>query len=821
MIRMEMACFIVVAFMAVMYFSSKREKTSMHRIFSYLLITTMINIVMDAITIYTVNNREIVPVWINNLAHKLFIGSMVLVFYLVYRYIIAIAEEDGNLSIKKNYIGELVFVIALVGVFALPIYYMDTEIGSYSYGPAPYITYASIAIYLVMIIAVLVKYWRIIHPKKRFAITAALAIEVVGSLYQAIHPMALLSGMGIMLINLAFYLLMENPDIRLAEQIELQKEKAYAASKSKSDFLSHMSHEIRTPMNSVIGMTEVLLRTELNDEQKKYLNHIKISGNALLSLINDILDLSKIESGKMELVETVYDAYSEMDNIRVIIENRIGNQPIALNFDVDDKFPPILYGDVVRIRQVLINLLNNAVKFTERGSVTLGVKVIAKEEDYIELEISVEDTGIGIKEEDLEKLFDEFKQLDLKNNLGKEGTGLGLTISSQLIDMMGGSLKVESQYGKGSRFYFDIRQRLVSMEEYEKLKQEKSTQEFIAPKAKILIVDDDAMNLKVAEKLLEPYGMIIETANGGERSVAMIKEKGYDLVFMDHMMPVVNGLEATRRIRSIQDDYFKELPIVALTANAMVDNRDKFFEAGITDILTKPIELDKMANVLIHYLPKEKVYFSKISAVSLKDDNIESVQLPEIEGVDVEYGIKYSGSKEMFFELLRDYYLLIDTKINKIKRCIEDHLIKDYTIEVHALKNTSRLIGALDLAKDFQYLEGLGNDNDIEGIKKHTDRVLDKYKKYKSYLKTYGEQGAKEKNKVSVDEIIHCLEEIYSAVENFDMDTCDKQMEELETYCLPENCNPHMERLRVCMADVAMEEIMTISLEMKELVSRG
>ncbi len=820
MIRMEMACFIVVAFMAVMYFSSKREKTSMHRIFSYLLITTMINIVMDAITIYTVNNREIVPVWINNLAHKLFIGSMVLVFYLVYRYIIAIAEEDGNLSIKKNYIGELVFVIALVGVFALPIYYMDTEIGSYSYGPAPYITYASIAIYLVMIIAVLVKYWRIIHPKKRFAITAALAIEVVGSLYQAIHPMALLSGMGIMLINLAFYLLMENPDIRLAEQIELQKEKAYAASKSKSDFLSHMSHEIRTPMNSVIGMTEVLLRTELNDEQKKYLNHIKISGNALLSLINDILDLSKIESGKMELVETVYDAYSEMDNIRVIIENRIGNQPIALNFDVDDKFPPILYGDVVRIRQVLINLLNNAVKFTERGSVTLGVKVIAKDEDYIDLEISVEDTGIGIKEEDLEKLFDEFKQLDLKNNLGKEGTGLGLTISSQLIDMMGGSLKVESQYGKGSRFYFDIRQRLVSMEEYEKLKQEKSTQEFIAPKAKILIVDDDAMNLKVAEKLLEPYGMIIETANGGEKSVAMIKEKGYDLVFMDHMMPVVDGLEATRRIRSIQDDYFKELPIVALTANAMVDNRDKFFEVGITDILTKPIELDKMANVLIHYLPKEKVYFSKISAVGLKDDNVESAQLPEIEGVDVEYGIKYSGSKEMFLELLKDYYLLIDTKINKIKRCIEDHLIKDYTIEVHALKNTSRLIGALDLAKNFEYLESLGNRNDIDGINENTVKVLEKYKKYKQYLKYYGEQGTKDKQQVSVSEIVKCLDEIYKAVENFDMDTCDSQMERLETFCLPESCKQHMDRLRVCMADVAMEEIMSITMDMKALVNR-
>ncbi|MBQ8165513.1 MAG: response regulator, partial [Lachnospiraceae bacterium] len=682
MIRMEMACFMVIAFMAVMYFSARRQKNKKHKIFSAMLVASMVNLLFDAVTIHTVNNRDSVAPWINDLAHKLFIGTMVLVFYLVYKYIIAIAEDEKNEIIKRTPTGDVVFIAAFVGAFALPLYYKETKLGSYSYGPAAYMTYGSIAIFLVMVIVTLAKHWKFIHPKQRLVITLALSIEVIVSLYQAFHPMALLSGMGIMLINLSFYMLMENPDIRLVKQIEIEKERAEAANKSKSNFLSHMSHEIRTPMNSVIGMTEVLLRTDLDEEQKGYLNHIKLSGNALLAIINDILDLSKIEAGKMELTETVYDAYSEMDNIRVIIENRIGEKPVTLNYDIDDKFPPILYGDVIRIRQVLINLLNNAVKFTESGYITLGVKVLSKTHENIDLEISVTDTGVGIRQEDLEKLFDEFKQLDLKNNLGKEGTGLGLTISSQLIDLMGGKLKVESEYGKGSRFYFNINQRLVSDEEYERIKADDAIQEFATQKVNVLIVDDDAMNLKVAEKLLEPYGMNIDLANGGEQAVSMAEDKKYDLIFMDHMMPVVDGLEATRRIREIKDDYYKNLPIIALTANAMVDNRDKFFVAGITEILTKPIEMDKMAKTLLEYLPKEKIYHSKlgINRLGIKQENEDDEKLV-IDGLDVDYGIRYSGGKEMFLELLSDYYLLIDTKTNKIKRCIEDNLIKDYTIE--------------------------------------------------------------------------------------------------------------------------------------------
>ncbi len=819
MIRMEMACFMVLAFMAVMYFSARREKNKKHRIFSAMLIASMVNLLFDAVTIHTVNNRDTVAPWINDLAHKLFIGTMVLVFYLVYRYIIAIVEEEKNEEIKRTFIGDVVFIAAFIGAFALPLYYKETKLGSYSYGPAAYMTYGSIAIFLVMVIVTLAKHWKFIHPKQRLVITLALSIEVIVSLYQAFHPMALLSGMGIMLINLSFYMLMENPDIRLVKQIEIEKERAEAANKSKSNFLSHMSHEIRTPMNSVIGMTEVLLRTDLDEEQKGYLNHIKLSGNALLAIINDILDLSKIEAGKMELTETVYDAYSEMDNIRVIIENRIGEKPITLNYDIDDKFPPILYGDVIRIRQVLINLLNNAVKFTESGYITLGVKVLSKTHENIDLEISVTDTGVGIRQEDLEKLFDEFKQLDLKNNLGKEGTGLGLTISSQLIDLMGGKLKVESEYGKGSRFYFNISQRLVSEEEYDRIKADDAIQEFATEKVNVLIVDDDAMNLKVAEKLLEPYGMNIDLANGGEQAVSMAEDKKYDLIFMDHMMPVVDGLEATRRIREIKDDYYKNLPIIALTANAMVDNRDKFFAAGITEILTKPIEMDKMAKTLLEYLPKEKIYHSKlgINRLGIKQENEDDEKLV-IGGLDVDYGIRYSGGKEMFLELLSDYYLLIDTKTNKIKRCIEDNLIKDYTIEVHALKNTSRLIGALELAKNFEYLEHLGNQGYIEDIKAETNAVLEKYNSYKDILRGYGNRDKKDKKQISNEAIIRCLENMHKAVEEFDMDTCDNQMEILETYVLPDDCKESMEKLRVYMADVAMEEILSTTNEMIEII---
>ena len=354
MIRMEIACFLVIAFMSAIYFSVKREKTKLHMVFSLFLIVSMFHLAFDGLTVYTVNHLYSIPLWINDILHRLFMGTMMILLYLAYSYIVLLIEDDTNKKIKSSNFGKIVLGIAMVGTVFLPITYMETEDGNYSYGLLPYMLYAVLAVFLLLILSVLCRYWKKINAKKKNVISLAMAIELLAMLFQAFYPLALISGMGMMLVALSFYLTMENPDIALVQQVQKERQKADEANAAKSTFLSHMSHEIRTPMNAIVGMTDIMLRTDLTEEQREYLTNIKSSGNALVSLINDILDISKIEAGKMELVEDIYEIEPILNDIRMIIQNRIGDKPVKLFYEIDN-LPDKLYGDGLRIRQIMIN----------------------------------------------------------------------------------------------------------------------------------------------------------------------------------------------------------------------------------------------------------------------------------------------------------------------------------------------------------------------------------------------------------------------------------------------------------------------------------
>lgn len=391
-------------------------------------------------------------------------------------------------------------------------------------------------------------------------------------------------------------------------KIEQQKKIAEEANASKSLFVSVVSHEIRTPMNAVVGMTELLLmdRDKLDDRQLKYLNNIKNSGEALVMIVNDILDQSKIEAGKMEIIVDDYNIRSLIEDVRMIIENRIGSKSIKVITRVDDEVPQVLVGDGLRIRQIIINLMNNSAKFTEKGFVELDITVTEKKENEIMLKFSIKDSGQGIRPEELEKLGNAFAQADTKKNHNKEGTGLGLSISKNFISMMGGELKVASEYGKGSEFYFEISQGIGNGNS-----NPRRNTEFVAPEAKVLVVDDTELNLMLMEELLACMEMNVETAKSGVEALKLLKTEKYDLIFMDYMMPEMDGVEATANIRAMEEEYYKNLPIIVLSGDTSEETTSKFKNAGVSDFAEKPVELTKLKQMMIKWLPVEKVQYKQ------------------------------------------------------------------------------------------------------------------------------------------------------------------------------------------------------------------
>lgn len=732
----------------------------------------------------------------------------------------------------------------------------------------------------------------------------------------------------------------------LIEEVRKERDRAEEANRSKSAFLSNMSHEIRTPMNAIVGMTEILLREKWPKKEEGYLINVKNSGKALLLIINDILDFSKIESGKLEIIEEKYEPMSMLRDLSMIFLNRIGDKDVELIFDIDKELPHIMYGDSLRIRQIIINIVNNAIKFTDKGYVKLTINCKKEEEDSVRLYISVKDSGQGIKEDELSKLFGAFNQVDTKKNRQKEGTGLGLAISKQLVEMMDGSIHVNSKYGVGSEFELDIRQKVIedtpaasiredisieeltisgkfesgeqtemilrlasqykieyvpyneigkrkiryfiadynsyeamddkiklqfqeaetkvcimqnpmrenidgrkmrvinkplytlnfcqfiNNEEQELLAEDTNDINYIAPEAKILLVDDNELNIKVALGLMAPLKMQIDTAIDGRSAVDMIKKNRYDLVLMDHMMPIMDGVEATAIIRKMEGDYYSKLPIIALTANAVSGAKEEFIKAGMNDFVGKPIDMKDMAMKLKKWLPKEKIckcvnkqMETKVIQEDISDIpavekiGIEDISdIPAIEGIDIEEGIKNCGSKKMFLSLLGDYYRLIDIKGTKLKRCLEDGLIRDFTIEVHALKNTSRMIGALELSERFLRLENYGNANDIESIEREFEETYDLFKNYKKVLKSFGKTDELFKREITPDYAISLFDGLMNSVNEFDLDKTDQIMKELEQCRLPDECSDKMELLRAYVADVAMEDIINIAGEIIEIL---
>lgn len=678
--------------------------------------------------------------------------------------------------------------------------------------------------------------------------------------------------------------------------IQLASSEIEREANMKSDFLANMSHEIRTPMNAVIGMTEMALREEMTPTARDYINQIKTAGNSLLTIINDILDFSKINAGKMDINMAEYEPLSITHDITNIIMTRIGNKDLTLIVDYDPNIPIQLMGDSVRIKQVIMNLANNAVKFTHEGYVKISISFEQTADTMITLKVAVKDTGIGIKEEDIQKLFQSFQQVDSKRNRNIEGSGLGLAISKQLIELMHGKIWLESEYGSGSTFFFELPQLVIQnkpsvvietdeppcvailsdspyitkslgkdlerlhikyiilplenplekleasdakflfvdfpvyndeiksyienhpdltatlmvefkntlnshlpnmivtkkplyalnigsiinqdefLNEYDSNRTEQFN--FIAPDASILIVDDNEVNLTVARGLMEPFKMHIDTASGGQEAIEKISIKHYDLIFMDHMMPELDGVETTHIIRQLHKEY-NDVPIIALTANAMEEMRSKFLTEGMNDFIAKPIEMHMLERVLLKWLPEDKI---QKAALELKKTSDKL----DVADLDTKAALRYLGSEELFWKVLQDFYKIIDKKSALIEESYRKADWKNYTIEVHALKSAAKQIGATKLFERAAALEAAGNAENLELIKADTKTLLLEYRYYKDALQQYFEQE-EPTDKPTKEPITHrtlftLFNQLQEAIDNLDMDGMEKVATALNNY---------------------------------------
>ena len=414
----------------------------------------------------------------------------------------------------------------------------------------------------------------------------------------------------------------------LAEDIDQEKrerdrlidmsERAVAASEAKTVFLSNMSHEIRTPINAILGMNEMVLRESGDQTILSYSENIKSAGNTLLNLVNDILDLSKIEAGKFEIIPVDYDLSGMIHDLTNVITIRTEAKGLEFKIDIDDSIPKSLNGDEIRVKQIITNILTNAVKYTEKGSVTLKLtcKKTDRDDNRVVIRVSVIDTGIGIKPEDMRKLFTKFERIEEKRNRKIEGTGLGMSITKSLLEMMGSELEVESVYGSGSTFSFDLEQKVVAWDQIGSYEQtnndrprakEKYKEKLHAPDASVLVVDDTDLNLTVFSQLIKHTGIQIDTAESGNECLEKAAEKTYDLIFLDHMMPGMDGTETLHELRAQTSGPNRNTPVICLTADALEGAREQYISAGFTDYLMKPIRPELLEEMLINMLPKEKV----------------------------------------------------------------------------------------------------------------------------------------------------------------------------------------------------------------------
>lgn len=739
-----------------LYFSKKRIKTDETQIFSSLLICNLVGLILDISSVYTIARIDKIPI-INFFVSKGYLIYLLTWISLFTYYIFILAKMDKKTTDQSIYLSKVKKII-YIGYFIfffltiiLPLYYSSQKGNIYSYGPAASALYVYSGICIISWIIVLLNNFKYIKRIKCLPIFAYMLLGIIVIFIQFLNPNILLMTSMETFVIFIMYHTIENPDVKMISALQVAKEQADKANRAKTEFLSSMSHEIRTPLNAIVGFSDYIMTSETLDEAKENAKDIVNASNTLLEIVNGILDISKIEAGKLEIVNSKYTARTTFESLAKLITPKMNEKGLDFSYYITPDIPETLFGDHANIKKVITNLLSNAYKYTDSGFVRYEVNCINNPE-FTKLIITVEDSGRGIKKESIDKLFTKFQRLDEDRNTTIEGTGLGLAITKQLIELMGGKILVHTVYGEGSKFTVVLNQRI----EYTPVEEKHEIKTTLDLKnKKILIVDDNALNIKVATKILQIFNANnIKALDNGFSCIEDIKSGAkYDIILMDDMMPKMSGVETFKKLKEIPSF---NMPVVILTANAISGMKEKYLNEGFDEYLAKPIEKPELIRVCNTIFDKYNTSNSTEEIEQLEvTEQLEIIDEEEYKepiinentpenylkanNVDLDKALEFLGDMEMYNMTIKDFLSEVEEKWQRINNYKSASDMPNYAIEVHSLKSDAKYLGFMFLA-DIAYQHELkSKENDISFVNNHFNELNDTYIKALGIAKTYND----------------------------------------------------------------------------------
>ena len=723
-------CSLLYSILTLILFVSKKHLNTLEtKLYQKLMLVNVFNLVIELCCFYCVENRFEIPV-INFLVTRGFL-VVLLLWNIIFTLYLFYVSFEKDLNVKEKYrkfkLFELIILfVCSILAFVLPMYYQNSNNITYSYGLSTDLISVVYVFNLIIIAFCVIKNIKKINFKKIFPICIFTLFIIICVVIRNAEPGLNLITSLLSLTTVLMFHTIENPDVKLINQLELAKDSAEKANHAKTDFLSSMSHEIRTPLNAIVGFSQCIENATNLEEAKEDAKDIVMASNNLLEIVNGILDISKIEADKMEIVNTEYSIKEILDNLVKLIIPRIGDKDIELKTDFAVDLPEVLYGDSGKVKQIITNVLTNAAKYTDKGEINFNVNCV-NEKDKCRLIISIKDTGRGIKTEQIDKLFNKFQRLDEDKNTTTEGTGLGLAITKRLVEMMGGKIVVQSEYGEGSIFTIYLTQEIGnSIYKKEEVIEENLTFD----NKKVLLVDDNKLNIKVGTKILKEYNLDITPCESGFECINKIENNNkYDIILLDIMMPKMSGVETLKRLKQI--DSF-DTPVIALTADAIQGRENKYLEVGFSGYLSKPIEHSELKKILSKYLNiKEKRIEEQ------KENKSMNVEYLKENNIDVDSSLDFLGDMETYNETLRDFLIENETRIPKMKEHLSNEDASNYAILAHALKSESKYLGFKKLAELALNHELKGKDNDLEYIKENYNELMLELKNVIDIVKKY------------------------------------------------------------------------------------